>query len=125
MVVDSSVWIEILSAGELQKACEAEIGSQRILRIPTLVIYEVYRKMKQLVSEEEALEVVAFLRGNEVLEMDGDVALAAADISLQRKLPMADSLVLAHAILCGDTLLTLDNDFADQPEAKILRRAAK
>lgn len=121
MVVDSSVWIEILSNGKLRERCEKEMDSQGPVRVPALVVYEVYRKMKQLASEEEALEVVALLRSYEILDFTGDIALAAADLSLERKLPMADSIVLAHASALGDILLTLDNDFASIPSAKVIR----
>ncbi len=125
MVVDSSVWIEILSGGELGAACEAQLRSAHPIRVPTLVVYEVYRKMKLLAGEEDALEVIAFLRSHEILDLGEDVAIAAADLSIQRKLPMADSIVLAHAHLLGDQLFTLDNDFHGQPEVFVLRKPQK
>jgi len=121
MVVDSSVWIEVLRDGKLRTKCEAEIAAHKPIRVPTLVIYEVYRKIKQLASEEEALEVVAFLRKYEILDLSGDVALAAADLSVNQKMPMADSIVLAHARILNDVLLTLDNDFAGHASAIVIR----
>ncbi len=121
MVVDSSVWLEIFSDGPHCRRCEFELARQKSIRVPSLVIYEVYRKLRQHGTEEEALEVVAFLRKHEVLDLTSGIALAAADISLHYKLPMADSIVLAHATTLEDTLLTLDNDFSGLPQAKVIR----
>ena len=121
MVVDSSIWIEIFSDGPHCRRCESELAKHELIRVPALVIFEVYRKLRQHVSEEEALEVTAFLRKHEVLDLNCEVALAAADLSLQYKLPMADSIVLAHATALSDQLLTLDNDFSGIPEAKVIR----
>lgn len=121
MVVDSSVWIEIFSDGPLCRRCESELAKHEHIRVPALVIFEVYRKLRQHASEEEALEVAAFLRKHDVLDLDSDIALAAADLSLQHKLPMADSIVLAHATTLSEQLLTLDNDFSGIPGAKVIR----
>jgi predicted nucleic acid-binding protein len=92
------------------------------LRVPTLVLMEVYRKIKSNASEDLALEAMAYLSRHEVLDMNREVALAAADLCLEHRLPMADGIVLAHAEILEDRLLTLDNDFSGIPRALILRR---
>jgi predicted nucleic acid-binding protein len=120
MVVDSSVWIELLRQGPLSKKCQAAIHKQEI-RVPTLVIHEVYKKIKAKISEDSALEAVAVLNQYEVLDMDREVAVLAGDLALQYQLSTVDSLIAAHAELLGDQLLTLDNDFAPVHCAKIIR----
>jgi predicted nucleic acid-binding protein len=120
-VVDSSVWIEILNKGELAKDCMRELKSASQIYVPTLVIYEVYKKIVSVLSEDQSLSAVTVLSQNEVVDMSREVALTAADLSLQLKLPMADSIVLAHARLLNATLLTLDNDFAGITGTKVLR----
>lgn len=124
MVIDSSIWLEILRDGPLaakcQKAMQADLLKQQI-RVPSLVIFEIYRKLKSRVNEEDALKAVAMMSGYEVLDLTRAVSLLAGDLSLQYKLPTADAIVLAHASHLGDVLLTLDNDFSGLPGARVLR----
>jgi len=89
--------------------------------VPTLVLFEVYRKIAQQVSEDQALSSVAMLAQHAVADLTQEIALSAADLSLAHKLPMADSLILAHAQRAGATLVTLDNDFTEIPGVKVLR----
>ena len=73
-------------------------------------------------SEDQALSAIAFMSQHKVVDLTREVSLAAADLSIARKLYMADSLVLAHAQLENATLVTLDNDFVGLPNTKILRK---
>jgi len=120
-LLDSSCWIEILREGPLAGACRKELRSPAI--VPTLVIYEVYRKITTAVSEDQALSVVALMSQGRVVDLTRDIALSAADLSIQLKLPMADSMILAHARHENATLVTLDNDFARIRGVKLLRTA--
>lgn len=120
MIVDSSVWIEILKDGPLAGKCQKAMLKQKI-QIPTLVLFEVYKKLKVQSSEDIALEAVAHLSQYEVQDLSREVAMLAADLSIQHNLAMADSLVLAHAELSGAPLLTLDNDFSAISIARVVR----
>ncbi len=120
MVVDSSVFLEIIANGPLRAKCEKAISGRSVF-VPTLVLFEVYRKLKSKLTEHDALDAVASLRQFKVLELTAEVALGAGDLSLEHKLAMADSFMLAHARQIGIQLLTLDNNFADIPGVIILR----
>ncbi len=120
MVVDSSVWLEILREGSLAHKCQKAFQRQSI-QIPALVIFEVYKKLKQKASEDLALEAISAMSRYEVLDLTREVALAGADLSIRYGLAMADSLVLAHAVHLGTQLLTLDNDFTSIPNTKVIR----
>jgi len=120
MIVDSSVWLELLQEGPLLSKCQKAI-SRKDLKVPAFVLFEVYKKLKVLASEEIALEAIATLSKNEVLELNREIAILAGDLSLEHDLPMTDSLVLAHAEYLGETLLTLDNDFSKVPSVEIIR----
>lgn len=120
MVVDSSVWLEILMKGERATKCLKALH-QETVRIPTLVLHEVYKKLRSRAGESLALEGIASLSQYEVLELTREVALLAGDICLDEKMAMADGMVLAHARILGDRLLTLDNDFADVAGAIVVR----
>ncbi len=121
MVVDSSIWVEFFSDGPLAETCFKKIKNGEVY-VPAIVIYEVYRKFVEKGFTELAMQIVAYLAKSKVIEIDQAVALAAADISIEHKLPMADSLVYACAQLNGQVLLTLDHDFLGLPQVELLRK---
>lgn len=122
IVLDSSAWIEILGQGPLAKACRKELDAAERVVVPTVVLFEVYRKILVTVSEDQALSAAAVLSQHEVADLSREVALTAADVAIAHELSMADSFVLAHAHVAGATLVTLDNDFSGLPEARVVRR---
>lgn len=122
IVLDSSVWIEILGEGPLFKQCTKELKTATTVFVPTLVFFEVYRKITTSTTEDRALSGIALLSQYTVVELTKSIALTAADLSMQYKLGMADSMVLAHAQYEGAILITLDNDFHHIPHAKVLRK---
>lgn len=121
VVVDSSCWIEILIQGKLSKKCEQSVFSKKKILIPTLVLFEVYKKIAVKVGESQALSFVGYLSQNEILDLDRATALYAADLSRDLNLPMADSIVLAHARLQDANLITMDNDFAGLDGVVVIR----
>ena len=123
VLIDSSVWIEILNKGVSARQCAQSLKEADRVYVPTLVLYEVYKKITSSRSEDQALSAIAMMSQFDVMDMTREIALAAADISIQKGLAMADSVVLAHAQQVGATLLTMDNDFSEIPGVKVLRKA--
>lgn len=119
MLLDSSVWIEVITQGKLYEKCMHEKSDQII--VPTLVLFEVYRKLSKNLSEDKALIAIAMITQNQVQDMTQEVALTAADLSLEYNLGMADSLILAHSRIHKAKLITLDNDFSDIKDVKVIR----
>jgi len=122
-IFDSSVWIEILGSGPLAKFCQKELHLHGKVIVPSLVLYEVYRKVATQISEDQGLSVVAMLSQYQVVDLTREVALLAADLSIQNRLGMADSMVLAHAQSIGAVLVTLDNDFVGVDGVKVIRKS--
>ena len=122
VILDSSIWIEIFRDGPLATASKKILSTNEVAGIPTVVIFEIYRKIAKEVSEDSALSAVAYLKTFAVLNLDVEVALTAADIALAHKLGMADSIVLAHAQCLESRLVTLDNDFAGIPGVEVIRK---
>ena len=110
-VVDSSAWLEYLAAGPNAAFFADAIENVSELVVPTISIYEVFKRIVQQRSENEALQVVAVMQQGRVSEMDSTVALSAARISIDHRLPMADSVMLATARLNNATLWTQDAHF--------------
>ena len=125
VVLDSSVWIEIFRSGPLLKACQQELNAARIVIVPSLVLFEVYKKIVSQKTEDLALSAIALLNQYLVQDLNQEIALTAADLSLQHHLAMADSIVLAHAVKTNSTLVTLDNDFEGILGTQVLRSKVK
>ena len=110
-VVDSSAWLEYLAAGPNASFFAAAIENTSELIVPTISLYEVFKRVMQQRSENEALQVIAVMEQGRVVELDQRVALEAAHLSIVHTLPMADSIMLATARLNGATLWTQDRHF--------------
>src|SRR6266511_2086309 len=57
-----------------------------------------------------------------VVPLNEELALVAADLSLETKLPMADAIILATARLYGAEVITSDADFDGIPAGAAKRR---
>ena len=67
------------------------------LLVPTLTLFEVFKRVSQQRDEDEALRVIAIMEQGKVVELDGATALEAAPLSIQHRIAMADSITLATA----------------------------
>jgi len=114
-VVDSSGWLEYLADGPNADFFAAAIEDTLDLVVPSLSLYEVFKKVLQQRGEGDALQAVALMSQGTVVDLNMDLALAAAKISVELHLPMADSVILATARQCEAILWTQDADFEDIP----------
>ncbi len=112
-VVDSSGWLEYFAQGSNSAFFEPVIRDIESLIVPTIGMYEVYKKTAQQCSEEEALAVVGWMATANVVDLTQEIALAAAILSLERMIPIADSIILATAQTMDATLWTQDEHFKD------------
>ena len=110
-VVDSSGWLEYLADGPNAEFFAAPITATRDLVVPTLSVYEVFKRVLQQRGESDALQAVALMQQGLIVELIASLALSAARISLNDKIPMADSIMLATARVYGATLWSQDSDF--------------
>lgn len=97
--IDSYGWIERFGGGPKQVPYNEVIDHTPPERILTSVVtvYEVYKKVKAMRGEHAALEDVAALGHTRLVPVDQEVALAAADYSLEFGLHFADALIYATA----------------------------
>jgi predicted nucleic acid-binding protein len=115
IVVDSSGWLEFLTDGVLAEEYAKRLRQPASVLTPTIVLYEVYKHAKRLLSEQDAVDAVSAMQKTQVVPLSDELALVAADLSLAYKLPMADSIVLATAQAYDADVITSDVDFADIP----------
>ena len=122
-LVDSSAWLEYFADGPNASFFESAITRKAELIVPTIVIFEVCKRVLQQRSEEEALRAVSVLHGGTVVSLSPELAVLAASVSCELKLPMADSVILATAQTHKAVIWTQDADFRDLPNVKF--RATK
>ncbi|MGA2643028.1 MAG: type II toxin-antitoxin system VapC family toxin [Spirochaetia bacterium] len=123
-VVDSSAWLEYLAAGPNASFFSEPIENIAELIVPAICLYEVFKRIVQQRSENEALQVVAVMQQGKVVELDSRIALSAARISLDKRLPMADSVMLATARMNNAVLWTQDSHFEGIENVKYRKASA-
>jgi len=121
-VVDSSGWLEYLADGTNAKFFAPPIEDVARLVVPTISILEVFKRVLQQRSENEALRAIALMKQGEVVELDADLALSAAKIGVEHRLPLADSVVLATARRFDADVWTQDGDFRGLPSVKFIAK---
>ena len=122
-LVDSSAWLEYFADGPNAGFFASAIEKARDLLVPTIVVFEVYRRVLQQRNERAALEAISVLQHGQLIELTASLAIAAARISHHEKLPMADGIILATARAQNATVWTQDSDFEEMDRVKY--RAAK
>ncbi len=121
-VVDSSAWLEYFANGPNASFFATPIEEVDELVVPSLTIYEVFKRVLQQRDESDALRAVAVMQQGVVVDLDSRLALAAARLSLDTRMPMADSVVLATARFHDATLWTQDADFEGLPGVRYRSR---
>ena len=121
-VVDSSGWLEYFAGGPNANFFAKPIEATAELVVPTLSLYEVFKKIAQQRGEGDALQAIAVMQQGRVVELSSTLALSAAKVSMQLSIPMADSVILATARAADAVLWTQDADFATVPGVKYVAK---
>ena len=110
-VVDSSGWLEYFADGRNASFFVPAIEETESLVVPSLSLYEVFKRVLQERSESDALEAIAFMHQGTIVDLTALLVIDAARLSVRERLPMADSIILATARAFDATLWTEDADF--------------
>jgi predicted nucleic acid-binding protein len=110
-VVDSSGWLEYVDGGPNANSFEPAILAVERLVVPTICLLEVFKRMLREKGEDAALDVVGQMRQGLVVDLDADLALEAARLGVELKIPLADSAILAAARRHEAVVWTQDEDF--------------
>lgn len=111
-VVDSSGWLEFFADGPNAAAFARALQKPSELVVPTISLYEVFKRVLQQRDESLALQAVALMQQGTVVDLTSEIALGAARLSHALRLPMADSIMLATARAHEAVLWTQDTDFS-------------
>ena len=121
-IVDSSGWLEYFAEGGNAEFFAPAIEDTKNLLVPVICMYEVFKKLLLQSGDNEAQIHVSDMKQGKIIEIDESLALSAAKLSAELKLPMADSLILATARTNNAILWTQDEHFKDLDGVKYIEK---
>ena len=110
-VVDSSAWLSYFAGDSNSCRFATPIEAPDRLLVPGITITEVYKSVFRQRDEASALAAVAHMQQGKVIALDAELALHAAVLGIELKLPLADSIIYATARKYDATVWTQDADF--------------
>lgn len=124
-LVDSCGWLEYYADGPNADFYAGAIEDTDNLIVPVICIYEVFRRILQQRGEAPALQAVALMHQGLVVDLSSPLALSAAKIGADMKLPLADSIILATARVHNATVWTQDAHFKDIEGVRYVEKEIK
>lgn len=113
IIVDSCGWLEWFTDGALADNYKQYLADSDNILVPAIVLYEVYKVLKREAGEEKALLAAGYMRSSRLIPFDDTLALAAADIALQKNLAMADAIIVAVSKAHNCRIISSDADLKD------------
>ncbi len=124
VVVDSSAWLEYFIEGKTPRGLAAfiESASAETHLCPTIVYYEVYKKLRRELGAKKAQTAMAYLKKySTAIQLTATLATKAASISLEEELPMADAIIYAVTREFKARLVTSDAHFKGKPGVEFIQ----
>jgi toxin FitB len=121
-VVDSSGWLEYFADGKNADFFSAAVEDTENLIVPVISLYEVFKRVTQQTDESQGLQAIALMQQGKCVDLNPELAIYAGKLSIQHKLPMADSIILETAYTFQATLWTQDKDFEGIPRVNFLHK---
>ena len=120
VLVDSSGWLEYITGDEKADAFGEVLQRDAQVLVPTIVLYEVLKILLLRAGKSQADVFLSEALRRKVVDLTETIALAAASISIDHKLPMADAIIYATAKAHRAELITSDAHFTDLPGVVVL-----
>ena len=113
-IIDSYGWIEYFGGGKLSNKYAKYIENCKPTThlTPSIIMYEVYKKIRSSYNEEDAINAVMHIKNyTTIVDVDTKIAINGAEVSISKKLPMADALIKATSDLYDARIITSDPHF--------------
>ena len=110
-VVDSSGWLEYFARGTNASTFAPVIKATDLLVVPTICMYEVFKRLLTQRGEEDALQAIGIMSIGILADLTREIAIEAAYISAESQIAMADSIILATTRAYNATLWTQEADY--------------
>ena len=124
-IVDSSCWLEYFKNSEVGNLVSCAIEDLNFLLVPSITLYEVFKKLLIEKDEDSALLAIAHMKQGIVINLDPDLSIFSAKIGKDYKLPMADSIIYATAKKYNCILWTQDKHFKDLEDIRYFEKEKK
>lgn len=122
ILVDTSAWIEWLIGSPTGEELEAHLPEQHEWLVPSMVQLELSKWLTREAGEDKADQVIAFTQVCQVVPLDTEIAIAAAEACRTHKLATADAIMFATARAKGAELLTCDKHFEGLPGVTLIKK---
>ena len=110
-IIDSSFWLEYFAGTESGEIISDIVENTDELIVPAITLYEVFKKLLLERNEDDALLAVGHMKKGKIVDFTEELSLSAAKISVNHKIPMADSIIYATSIKYNCNLWTQDQHF--------------
>jgi uncharacterized protein with PIN domain len=117
-VVDSSAWLAYLAGEPGAEHFSTAIEHTDSLVVPVICIFEVFKVIARQRGDGDALQAAALMQQARVIDVDANLSLIAAKAAIDYRLPLADSMVYATAMIVDGLVWTQDDDFKALPDVK-------
>jgi predicted nucleic acid-binding protein len=124
-LVDSCGWLEYFAEAPNADFYAPAIEDVQKLIVPTICILEVFKRVLQQRNEDAALQAIALMHQGLIVDLTSNIALDAAKIGVQLKLPLADSVILATAHSHAAVIWTQDEDFKGIKGVRYIEKKTK
>jgi predicted nucleic acid-binding protein len=118
-LIDTSAWLEYLTQDQNAAKFAPFIEGGGSTLVPTIVLYEVVKVLMRQRGKVVADRFISEALRRVVVPLDEELALAAAHISNETKLAMADAIIYATAQAHQAQLVTADAAFRGLPNVII------
>jgi predicted nucleic acid-binding protein len=122
ILVDTSAWIEWLIGSPTRDKLAGQFPDQADWLAPTMVQPELAKWLAREVGEDKADQMTAFTQVCQIVPLDTEIALDAAEACRAHKLATSDAIVFATARARGATLLTCDAHFKELPGVTLVEK---
>jgi len=120
VLIDSSGWLEYITGDEKADAFGAIFQKDVQVLVPTIVLYEVLKILLLRAGGSQANVFLSEALRRSVVDLTDTIALSAASLSIDHKLPMADAIIYASAQSHHAELITSDAHFTGLPGVTVL-----
>jgi len=117
-VVDSSCWLEFIEDSSIGDMVAPIIADVEHLVVPTIVLYEVFRKLTAMKDSGYAKGFIQGMLVANIVPLDIPLSLSAANIGQKYQLAMADSIIYATTMRRNAILWTADKHFDGLPSVR-------
>jgi predicted nucleic acid-binding protein len=121
-LVDSCGWLEYFADGPNAAFFAPSVENTDDLIVPTLCILEVFKRVLQQKGEDAALQTTALMQQGQVIDLDSGIAVTAAKISHETKLPLADAVIVATSRIYNAVIWTQDSDLKGVEGVKFVNK---